>query len=166
MNLLAEDTRVIFVGQNVIYGGAVAIEETLKDIPNRRKVELPIIEDLQLGLCLGLSLLGFVPVSVFPRIDFLILATNQLVNHLDKIEQMSCGQWKPKVILRTTIGSTSPLYPGPQHCQDHSEGLRSMLTNVDVVKLTKTEDIVPAYQKALESERSTLLVEIGDLYNV
>ena len=42
-----------------------------------------------MGLSLGLALQGFVPVSIYPRIDFLLSATNQLVNHLDKIRLMS-----------------------------------------------------------------------------
>jgi hypothetical protein len=39
-----------------------------------------------------------------------------------------------------------------------------MLTNVDVVSLHDAEDIVPAYSKALRSDRSTLLVEHGNCF--
>lgn len=165
MKMLAENPQTIFIGQTVAFPGST-IYGTLEGIPMSRRIEVPILEDGQLGMSIGLSLEGFIPVSIYPRIDFLILAVNQLVNHLDKIEELSCGRFRPKVIIRTMIGSTKPLHPGAQHCQDHTEGFKHMLTNVDVVKLTKAEDIVPAYQKALESERSTLLVEVGDLYNV
>lgn len=164
MNLLAVDDRVLFLGQSVKYAGQT-MTPTLRDVPASKKLELPIMEDAQLGLSIGLSLEGFVPVSLFSRFDFLILACNQLVNHLDKIEELSRGHFKPKVIIRTIVGSTKPLYPGPQHCQDHTEGLRRMLTNVDVVKLTMASEIVPAYTRALEREGSTLLVEEADRYN-
>lgn len=163
MEMLAEDERVIFIGQTILYPGNV-IYGTLENVPTSRKIEVPIMEDAQLGMSLGLSLEGYIPVSIFPRMDFLIIATNQLVNHLDKIEEMSCGQFSPKVIIRTMVGSTKPLYPGPQHCQDHTEALKCLLTNVDVVKLTKTKDIVPAYRAALESQRSSILIEIADSY--
>jgi hypothetical protein len=39
-----------------------------------------------------------------------------------------------------------------------------MLKNIDVVKLNSAKDVFPAYKKALESDKSTLLVEIPDLY--
>jgi len=161
MRLLAEDERVIFIGQNVIYSGAVAIHQTLIDVPESKKIELPVAEDMQMGLSIGLSLEGYIPVSIFPRMDFLIIAANQLVNHLDKIEAMSCGCFKPKVIIRTGIGSTKPLNPGPQHCQDHTMALKALLTNVDVVKLVEPDTIVPTYKRALESNRSTILIELA-----
>jgi len=161
MRLLAEDERVIFIGQNVIYSGAVAIHQTLEDVPASKKFELPVVEDMQMGLSIGLSLEGYIPVSIFPRMDFLIIAANQLVNHLDKIEEMSCGRFKPKVIIRTGIGTTRPLNPGLQHCQDHTMALKAILTNVDVVKLVDPGTIVPAYKCALESDRSTILIELA-----
>lgn len=165
MKLLAKEKRVIFLGQNIVYPGSI-MSSSLQDIPNSKKIELPLIEDAQIGMSIGLSLEGYIPVSIYPRIDFLIIATNQLVNHLDKIEEMSCGQFRPKVIVRTAIGSTKPLYPGIQHCSDYTEGLRHMLKNIDVIKLTKSRDIVPAYKHALERKdaKSTILIEVADLY--
>jgi len=163
MNMLAEDSQVIFLGQSISYPGN-AIYGTLEQIPSSRKIELPVFEDVQLGISIGLSLEGYLPVSIFPRMDFLIIATNQLVNHLDKIEEMSLGQFKPKVIIRTSIGSMSPLNPGAQHCQDHTNALRHLLKNIDVVKLTSKSEILPCYRRAYESQRSTVLIEIADLY--
>ena len=165
MKLLAKDKRVIFLGQNIVYPGSI-MSSSLQDIPNSKKIELPLIEDAQIGMSIGLSLEGYIPVSIYPRIDFLIIATNQLVNHLDKIEEMSCGQFRSKVIVRTAIGSTKPLYPGIQHCSDYTEGLRHMLKNIDVIKLTKSRDIVPAYKHALKRKdaKSTILIEVADLY--
>lgn len=162
MTLLGQDRRVIFLGQSIRYPGH-AMFGTLVNVPMPKRIELPIFEDIQMGMSIGLSLEGYIPISIYPRMDFLIIATNQLVNHLDKIEGMSRGH-KPKVIIRTMVGSKVPLDGGPQHTQDHYEALKLMLTNIDVVKLIKAEEIVPAYRKALESERSTILIEMGDLY--
>lgn len=165
MTMLSADKRTIFIGQSVRYSGH-AMFNMLQDakVPMKKRVELPVFEDSQLGISIGLAFEGYVPVSIFPRCDFLIIAANQLVNHLDKIEQMSCKQFRPRVIIRTMVGSKVPLDGGPQHTQDHTEALKLMLTNIDVVKLTRAEEIVPAYLRALESERSTILVEMGDLY--
>jgi len=163
MQMLSNNERVIFIGQNLIYKGNIMFE-TLEGVPLEKRIELPIMEDAQLGISIGLSLEGYIPLSIFPRMDFLIIATNQLVNHLDKIEEMSSGRFKPKVIIRTMVGATKPLYPGLQHCSDYTEVLRRFLKNIDVVKLTEVEQIVNAYKRALESERSTVLIEMGDLY--
>lgn len=166
MEMLAKDSRVIFLGQNIVYPGSI-MSSSLQGVPNSKKIELPLIEDAQMGMSIGLSLEGYIPVSIYPRIDFLIIAMNQLVNHLDKIEEMSCGQFKPKVIIRTAIGSTKPLYPGIQHCSDYTEGLKHVLKNVEVINLTDSRDIVSSYAYALErkDEKSSLLIEVGDLYS-
>ncbi len=162
MELLAQDERTIFLGQTVGYPGSRFTYGTLEKVPFSKRIEMPVAEEFQMGASIGLALAGYIPISIYPRFDFLLLAANQLVNHLDKMEEMSSGQFKPKVIIRTIIGSRHP-YPGPQHCQDHTDAFKLMLTNVDVVRLNEARDIVPAYQRALENERSTLLIEIGDL---
>ena len=120
-----------------------------------------------MGLSTGLALNGFIPVSCYPRFDFLVLAFNQLVNHLDKLNQMSSNKLKAKVIIRTSIGSKNPLNGGPQHTQDHTSALKKMLTNVEVVKLEKTNQIFKSYKTALnrKDNKSTILIEYGDYYN-
>lgn len=165
MKMLAENEKVLFLGQTVSYPGS-AMYKSLENILESKKIELPIIEDTQLGMSIGLNLAGYIPVSVFPRFDFLLCATNQLVNHLDKIEEMSNYQFNPKVIIRTAVGSKQPLYPGLQHCSDYTEGFKKMLKNVEVIALEKPEEIVPAYRKALMKKGSSLLIEYSDLYNL
>ena len=165
MKYLSKNRKVIFLGQSVNYSGN-AIFNTLKDISSK-KIELPVFEDTQMGLSTGLALNGFIPVTCYPRFDFLILSLNQLVNHLDKINEMSLGKLKAKVIIRTSIGAKKPLDGGPQHTQDHTSALKKMLKSVEVIKLNKTEQIFKAYKKALNRKdgRSTLLVEYGGYYN-
>lgn len=163
MNLL-NDNGYTFIGQSVCFPGT-GLYHTIKHIDNKNKVELPVFEDVQVGMSIGMALKGMKVCSIFPRMDFIILAVNQIVNHLDKMEIMSDGQFKPKIIIRTAIGSVKPLFPGYQHNQDHTEAFKSMCTNIDVVKLENKEMILPAYQAALNSEKSTILVELPDLYN-
>ena len=166
MEYLAEDPRTVFIGQSVAYSGN-SIFNTLKTIPNERKIETPVFEETQMGLSIGLAMEGFVPVTCYPRFDFLLLAVNQLVNHLDKMEEMTRGVYKPRVIVRTSIGAKTPLDGGLQHTQDHTEAFRLLLDNVNVVLLENKEDIFPAYQEALnrKDSKSTLLVEYGEYYN-
>lgn len=164
MNLLGAQKNALFVGQNVLYGGT-SMYHTFKHLPREKMIEVPVFEDIQAGMCTGLALEGFLPVSIYPRMDFLLLALNQIVNHLDKAEKMSDGGFKPKVIIRTAIGSTEPLMPGPQHCQDYTEALTLMCKNINVVKLTSAEMVYPEYEKALRADTSTILIELPDLYH-
>jgi pyruvate/2-oxoglutarate/acetoin dehydrogenase E1 component len=166
MDYLADDNRTIFVGQSTRYKGH-ALYTTILNIPLERRIEMPVVEDLQMGFCTGLALEGYIPISIFPRIDFFMCCMNQLVNHLDKFEIMTEGFHRPRQIIRTAIGSTYPLNGGYQHTQNHISGLREILTNVDVVELVEPEQIFPAFKHALEREdsKSTILVEWGDYYN-
>jgi hypothetical protein len=166
MDFLAADPRVIFLGQAVACSGT-AMSNTLKDVPPHRLLELPVNEEMQMGITNGLAVDGMIPVSVFPRWNFLLLAVNQIVNHLDKFHLISNGGYRPKVIIRTSIGSERPLHPQHQHVGDFTEAFRLMCTNIEIIRLEEPADIVPAYQKALERTdgRSTLLVEYGDYYN-
>ena len=166
MDFLAENPQTIFLGQAVEYPGTV-MSATLKNIPKEKLLEIPVAEELQLGITNGLALNNFIPVSIFPRWNFLLLATNQLINHLDKFEVMSQGLFKTKVIIRTSIGSQRPLHPQHQHVGDFTEAFKKVLSMVDIIRLEEPKDIIPAYEKALERDdgKSTILVEYGDYYN-
>lgn len=166
MRMLAQEERALFIGQSVRYSGH-AMFNSLEDakVPMDKRVELPVFEDTQLGISTGLALEGFLPVSIYPRMDFLIIAANQLVNHLDKWEEMSHGEWNSKVIIRTMVGSKEPLNPGPQHCQNHTKALRLLCPNMDIYKLDSANRVIESYEKALASPHSSILIEMGDLYD-
>ena len=166
MQYLAKFNDTIFIGQSVKYSGN-AIFNTLADVPNNKKIETPVFEDVQMGISTGLSISGFVPITCYPRFDFLILAMNQLVNHLDKIRYMSLGDFKPKVIIRTSIGSKKPLDGGVQHTQDYSKIFKNILTEVDVCLLKNPKDIFKTFKNAYERKdsKSSLIIEYGDYYN-
>lgn len=166
MNFLAEDPRTLFIGQAVAVAGT-AMTNTLKDIAPDRLLELPVAEEMQMGMTTGLALAGLVPVSIFPRWNFLLSAVSQLVNHLDKIDVMSGGGYKAKAIIRTGIGAQRPLHPQFQHVGDYTAAIQAMCTTIEVLRLEEPADIFPAYQKALlrDDGRSTILVEYGDYYS-
>jgi hypothetical protein len=78
---------------------------------------------------------------------------------------MTEGTFKPKVIMRTSIGSTNPLNGGVQHTQDYTDPIMRMLHEVNVVLLNEPEQIFPAFEEAYKTDCSTLLIEWGDYYN-
>lgn len=165
MEWLGQQPNTIFLGQSLKYPGT-GMYKTVGQVPDEKKIEMPVAEYLQLGMSIGLSLEGFVTVSIFPRINFLLCATDQLVNHLDKLKLMSEGEYQPHVIIRTAVGSVNPLNPGFQHQYNYSSGLREMCKNIEIVELNDPQQIFPAYQMAYlrEDKKPTILVEIADNY--
>lgn len=160
MHWLAGKPSTLFVGQAVVYPGQAAFK-TFEGVPMDQRIEMPVAEDFQMGFCTGLSLQGYVPIAFYPRWDFLLIAANQLVNHLDKLPYFG---WRPKVIIRVGVGTTSPLDPGPQHCQDHSDAFRKMLKNVKVIEIKRSEDIMRDYECAFKYEGPVIVVEPMRLY--
>tara|TARA_R110000824_G_scaffold128568_4_gene289572 strand:- start:75039 stop:75572 length:534 start_codon:yes stop_codon:yes gene_type:complete len=160
MVYLSNQKDTVFLGQSMEYGG-IAIANSFSSIPMEKRIEMPVAENLQLGISTGMAIAGHVPVSVYPRWNFLILAADQLVNHLDKLPQMTVGQYNPKVIIRVAVGVTKPVDPQVQHVGDFTEGFKAILKNVNVVKLEEAHQILPEYQKAYERQDriSTILVE-------
>jgi len=166
MDFLASKDDTLFLGQAVQYKGT-AMTNTLKDIDGEKLLEMPVNEDMQLGITNGLALAGKVPISIFPRWNFFFLATNQLANHLDKFSVFSHGQYVPKVICRVGIGAVRPMHPQGQHVGDYTEAYQKLLTNVEVIRLDEPEEIFISYEKAYyrTDGKSTIIVEHGDFYN-
>jgi len=163
MDMLAQHPKTYFIGQAVKYSGSV-LSGTLKNVPDEKKLELPVMEECQMGMSIGLSLEGYIPISMYPRIDFLLCACNQLANHLDVLGELTHNEFQAKVIIRTIVGAKEPMYPGIQHCRDHTEVFKALLKNVVVVKLNSAEQVMPVYTGALKGNKSTLIIEEASLY--
>ena len=163
MKLTMEDEKTIFIGQQIVYYGN-PMSKTIEGLPKERMIETPVMEETQMGMTMGLAMTGHQVVTFYPRWDFVILAVNQLVNHLDKLEAMSDGEWKPNVIVRVGKGSDKPLDPGHQHKADYTDAFEQMVTNCTIHKLDKVEKIVPAYKQALSEGGVHIIVEYPELY--
>lgn len=162
MTLLANHPKTIFLGQAVRYPGT-GLYDSLVHIPDVKKHEFPVAENLQMGVSTGLAVMGYIPISLYPRWNFLLCAADQIVNHLDKLPLMSDGEYMPKVIVRVAIGSKNPVDPQDQHKGDFTDAFKSMCKTINVVRLNEAEEIVPAYQHALfEYPYSSILVENAD----
>ena len=162
MNWIAQQDKSIILGQSVAFAGT-GCYDSLVEVPSNKKMELPVAENLQMGLSIGMALNGFIPLSVYPRWNFLLCATDQIVNHLDKLSQINPA-CNPKVIIRVVVGSEKPVDPQEQHKGTFSDAFRLMAKNIDVVELDTIESIMPAYQHAYlrEDNKSSILVEFSD----
>lgn len=163
MSMLADDPKTVFIGQAVEYEGT-GLYDSLSHLPSNKRIELPVAEYLQSGLANGMAIEGLTPVSTYPRWNFLLMGTDQIVNHLDKFKSMSNGELTPRVIIRVAVGSEHPVDPQCQHKGNFSEAFRNMTNNTEIIELIEPEDIIPAYTKALNRTDgvNTILVEFAD----
>ncbi len=162
MKMLSDD-GYIFTGQTV-HDAGTALNSTFRDVPLENRFEMPVFENCQLGMATGIAMAGGKICTCYPRINFMLEAIPQLVQHLDKIPLFS--DYRPKVIIRTSVATTNPLDPGPQHIGDYTYAISKMLSTVRVRKLHTAEEIVPTYKEAMEFDGSTLIVEYVEKYHL
>jgi pyruvate/2-oxoglutarate/acetoin dehydrogenase E1 component len=163
MTWLGQQGNTIFIGQGVGVPGT-AMSDSLKDVPLEKRIEFPVAEEMQVGMCVGMSLKGYVPICIIPRWNFALRAADQIINHLDRLPLYSNGGYKPKVIIRVAVPSNKPFDPGPQHDADFTDAFSKMLRTIGLVGLIDRAGVVAAYQHAYERDSSTILVEYTDKY--
>ena len=163
MKWLGDKENTLFFGQATLFSGH-AISGTLTEVPKEKLIELPVMEEVQMGMAAGLSLEGYVPITIYPRFNFMMLSINQLVNHIDKMKEMSKGLLVPKVIVRVAVGAKKPVDGGSQHTQDFTESIKHMLTDTKLVELTEPEQVSSTFEDAYNRNGSTVVVEWGDFY--
>ena len=73
MKWLGEKDNTLFLGQATLFSGH-AISGTLTEVPKEKLIELPVMEEVQMGMCAGLSLENYVTISIYPRFNFIMLA--------------------------------------------------------------------------------------------
>ncbi len=128
---MSRDERVILLGLGV--DDPMAIQGTTRGLAERygpdRVFDTPLSEDAMTGVAVGASLGGLRPIHVHIRMDFLMLAMNQLINVAAKSRYMYGGQVHVPMVVRSMIGKSWG--QGAQH----SQGLYSFFMNVPGLKV-------------------------------
>jgi pyruvate/2-oxoglutarate/acetoin dehydrogenase E1 component len=128
---MARDERVLVFGLDV--DDPKCIQGTTKGLLEKygpqRVFGTPLSEDAMTGAAIGMALAGLRPVHVHIRMDFLMLAMNQLVNVAAKSRYMYGGQVSVPMVVRSMIGKSWG--QGAQH----SQGLYSFFMHVPGLKV-------------------------------
>lgn len=131
--LLANHRDVFVIGQGLWspwYVGS-SMTDLDKEFGVERVLDCPVSEMATTGAAIGASLCGYRPIIVHPRVDFMILATDQIVNGAAKWRSMLGGQSAAKVTIRGIVNRGGE--QGAQHSQAlhawyaHVPGLRVVL---------------------------------------
>jgi pyruvate/2-oxoglutarate/acetoin dehydrogenase E1 component len=162
MTELGKVDDVVFIGQQIVYPGN-PMSTTLTNVPKEKMIEVPVMEETQMGMSLGMAMTGKKVVSFYPRWDFIISATNQLVNHLDKYQLMT-GK-NVDILIRVGKGSDEPLDPGHQHKANYFKEFKSICKNITFFDLKTAEEVETAYNYFNTTGGIVILVEYPQLYN-
>ncbi|MCS7184304.1 MAG: alpha-ketoacid dehydrogenase subunit beta [bacterium] len=125
-----EDKSVILYGLSVddpkgVYGTTIGLKEKFGE---ERVFDTPLSEDAMTGVAVGLALAGFKPIHVHYRMDFALLAVNQIVNIISKYSYMYGGRVSLPIVIRMIVGRSWG--QGAQHSQSlysffvHTPGLK------------------------------------------
>lgn len=178
MSWLGEQDNIAFIGQ-ALRGGTFQ-SHTLDGVPDNKLLEFPVQESFNIQFAIGAALSGLTVVAIIPRINFLLIAFGDIVNLLDKLPEMTNGQVKPHLIIRTAVGPDKP-DPKVQHTGDYTTAfldsldgvMSSQIGNKQVdrpgVRLYRPdtpEGVIKSYKKAYEDKEPCLIIEDGRLYNV
>lgn len=96
-----------------------------------RVIDTPVSELACTGAAIGASLCGYRPIVIHPRMDFMLLAVDQIVNQAAKWSHMLGGQVSPAVTIRAIVNRGGE--QGAQHSQSlhawfaHVPGLRVVM---------------------------------------
>src|SRR5579864_1381729 len=123
---MARDPSVVLFGLDV--DDPKAIQGTTRGLVEKygaaRVFGTPLSEDAMTGVAIGMALAGQRPIHVHIRMDFLMLAMNQLVNVAAKSRYMFGGRVKLPLVIRSMIGKSWG--QGAQH----SQGLHALFAHV------------------------------------
>ena len=128
---MRRDERVFLMGEDVgVYGGAFGVSFGMIDeFGKERIIDTPISELAIGGAITGAAMTGMRPIGEIMFMDFMTLASEQIVNQAAKIRFMFGGTAKVPWVLRAPIGS------GTGAAAQHSQSLENMFVQVPGLKV-------------------------------
>ena len=131
--LMANDPAVFTLGQGLWSPWYVgnSMSDLDAEFGRERVIDTPVSEAACTGAALGAALCGYRPIVVHPRVDFMLLATDQLVSQAAKWSFMFGGHTAVPLTVRAIINRGGE--QGAQHSQSlhawfaHVPGLRVVM---------------------------------------
>jgi pyruvate dehydrogenase E1 component beta subunit len=133
---LAHDPRLILMGLGVtdpkgVFGTTIGLAQKYG---RERVLETPTSENAVTGIGVGLAITGHKTIMVHQRLDFFLLAMDQLVNSAAKWHYMYGGQQSVPITIRLITGR------GWGQGPTHSQNLHSWFTHIPGLKV-----VMPAF---------------------
>ena len=128
---MKKNKNVLLIGLGVddpkgIFGTTKDINKVFK---KNRVFDFPTSENAMTGISIGSSLMGMRPVVTHQRVEFSLLAMEQIINQAAKWFFMNAGQQSVPIVIRLIIGRGWG--QGPQH----SQSLESIFAHIPGLKI-------------------------------
>jgi pyruvate/2-oxoglutarate/acetoin dehydrogenase E1 component len=162
---MAEDPSVYIMGLGVtdpkgLFGTTLG----LKDKHGAKRVlDMPVAENGMTGIAIGSALAGMRPIMTHQRVDFMLLALDQIINNAAKWHYMFGGKMKVPLVIRLLIGRGWG--QGPQH----SQSLQAMFAHVPGLKVvmpTTPHDAKGLLIAAIRDDNPIIYIEHRWLHNI
>jgi len=144
---MRESNKVVTFGLGVpdpkgVFGTTLGLQE---EFGNKRVLDMPTSENSMTGIGIGLSLSGYRPVMVHQRVDFFLLALDQLINNAAKWDFMFGGGQPVPITIRLIVGH------GWGQGPTHSQNLQAMFSHIPGIKVVMPTSAYDAKGLLLES---------------
>ncbi len=159
------DSSVICYGLGVpdpkgVFGTTLGLKEKFG---NERVFDMPTSENAMTGVAIGASLNGIRPVVTHQRLDFFLLAMDQLINNAAKWNYMFGGQSSVPITIRLIIGRGWG--QGPTHSQN-LQAIFSHIPGLKVVMPTTAADAKGLLLESIFDNNPTVFLEHRWLHNL
>jgi pyruvate dehydrogenase E1 component beta subunit len=161
--LLAADPRVFLIGQGLWspwYAGG-SLQNLDREFGRARVLDSPVSENAVTGMAVGAALAGMRPIVFHPRLDFLLLAMDPVINQAANWSYMFAGQSSVPLVIRAVINR------GGEQGAQHSQALHAMFMHVPGLKTVMPSTPVDAkglLLAAVEDPNPVLYIDDRWLY--
>lgn len=160
---MTRERSVVLLGEDIgKYGGIFTVSRGLFDeFGSERVIDTPISEGAIVGAALGLALTGYRTVVEIMFVDFILVAGDQLFNHVGKARYVSGGQREVPMVVRTQQGS------GGGKAAQHSQSLEAFFCHVPgwmVVAPSNAADAKGLLKGAIRNGNPVAFLEHKALY--
>ncbi|MDA1076992.1 MAG: alpha-ketoacid dehydrogenase subunit beta [Proteobacteria bacterium] len=162
---LAQDPSVLVIGEGVtdpkaIFTSTAGLQQKYGP---QRVFDMPLAENGLTGVCIGAAISGMRPVMIHQRIEFAMLAMDQIVNNAAKWHYIFNGKARVPLVIRMIVGRGWG--QGPQH----SQSLQAMFASVPGLKVvmpTTAADAKGLMIVAIEDDNPVVFIEHRWLHHV
>ena len=160
---LRKDVNVFLLGQGVDNPWCVGTTTRgiLAEFGARRVIDVPISENGMTGAAIGAAMAGMRPVVFHPRMDFMYLAMDQIINHCAQWYYMFGGQVNVPITIRGIVNR------GNEQAAQHSQSPYSMYAHVPGIKIVMPSNAYDAkglFISAIFDENPVLYIDDRWLY--
>ena len=162
--LLENDPRVFLIGQGLRspwYAGG-SLEGLDSDFGSDRVMDSPVSENATTGAAVGAAIAGMRPIVFHPRMDFMLLALDPIVNQAANWSYMFAGQVSVPVVIRAVVNRGGE--QGAQHAQA-MQALFMHLPGLKVVMPSTPHDAKGLLIAAVEDGNPVLYIDDRWLYD-